>query len=141
MLPINRQVSTAEILFFVLGGACYVNIGMHLDFLPVNRRGEMIDPKKFKHYHCLFRERISWQGIVSYEKQWAYTRESAEKMVRYYLSETRPFLLHFRRFPEDFLMASPEDFLWHPVDMAEIYANISKYIGDKHTVQQFFEVA
>ena len=128
---------------------------MHLDFLPVNRMGKMIEPKRINEYHCLFRERMSWQGLLPYEKQWTYTRESTEKMVKYYLSETRPFLHHFRQFPDAFLRVSPEDLLrgdlssfptanarvFDPGDVAELYVKLYEYIGDSPTAQQFFEVA
>ena len=98
------------------------------------------------------RMRYTLEYMPNYDK-WDYTQESAEQMVQSYFTEIRPYLHHFRNFPDSYLLISPEDILQKnlsklPVSLQycissylpEVYEHIYDYIGDPVMAQQFAEV-
>jgi len=70
------------------GGSCFVELGMHLTFLP-DANGEMIDPKRFTEIYGEFRWRLG---------EWNYAggRASVERMVDAYFQRGEPVFNCFR---------------------------------------------
>ena len=122
------------------GGGCYVNIDIYLSFPPF--------------LGCIDHRRMRYPSkYMPNDQRWDYTQESAEQMVQSYLTEIRPNLNHFRKFPDSYLLISPEDILQKNLSklpgslqycissyLPEVYERIYEYIGDPVTAQQFAEV-
>jgi len=95
---INIQGSTC-------GGKCFVNMGIHLTFLP-NSIGSIANPATFTEPQCEFRCRLAPPGRV--DCSWGYGSNDAEalnsarSLVKVYTQVGAPYLRRFSEFPKDF---------------------------------------
>ncbi len=95
------------------GGACYINVGIHLDFLTFNNRPKK-QPRKLYPTECMLYERMG------YGRMWPYTKQRGEQMVEYYCGEYRGFLTTYRRFPDAFVVFTPEELLQEECSLRDL---------------------
>ncbi len=110
-------------VFNVQGSAgtdrCYINLGVHLSFLP--SAGQILtEPNKVKEYDCEFRERL--QSPPAYQHGWQYGHHELEaeliikQMIEEWKKQAQPFFAKYQNFPTSFvaLLSSTDSTTLHP---------------------------
>lgn len=67
------------------GGQCAVNLGLHLNFLPITWNNKLPDVKRMKEVDCEFRTRLAPNGCVDYWWEYGGLFDSPTKNVRHLL--------------------------------------------------------
>jgi hypothetical protein len=131
------------------GGRCYVNLGAHLDFLPVAGWREP-DPGKILEYMCEFRSRLTPPGRLP---GWPYgdsddeTSHSIDLLRDAFREQAVPFFAALGTYPDSFLAVAPSDFLgdrrpgpssWCTSSLT--FARIALHLGDRTRARAFAEV-
>ena len=87
------------------GERCYVNLGVHLSFLPSAGTGTS-DLKKLKEYDCAFRSRLDPQPHFSLGWPYGATPEQTERIVHLLSNaielQAVPYFYTYFSFPESF---------------------------------------
>lgn len=144
---INIQGSSTSVRF-------YVNLGLHLSFLPAGYRDEPIPAGKIKEIDCEFRWRLhpqdNWKIDWSYGGSGEESAAIARNVLQAYLDYGEPA---FQRFPTAEVLADaiPLDRMksgkWNvaPLTGTEIrfiltFARIHSHLGDRELARQFAEL-
>jgi hypothetical protein len=123
------------------GTQCYLNLGVHLSFLPT-AGGAVVPPEKIEEPHCVFRERM--EPPPGPQFGWAYcgTVEEAltnvEFIVSEWLSLGRAFFGRYKSFPESFaaLVSQVPPSSIHPAHCLH-YARIATELGQIEAAAAF----
>jgi hypothetical protein len=135
------------------GDACCVNLGAHYLFLP-SEGGGVTDLRKFKEYHCVFRERLREEGE---EDHWWYYGENeaaalagAAGLLDTYTRRAGLFYARFGPFPEVFERITPAqldagDFSQMPPGPTQVIAILTMarmmlHLGQPDRCREFAEV-
>jgi hypothetical protein len=136
------------------GGQCCVNLGVHYSFLPSESGGSVTDPRKFREYDCVFRERLREAGEGDH--WWSSgtsdveAEASAASLVDTYKRRARLFYEKFEPFPDVFEVVSPArldagDLSQMPAGQTDVMAaltmaKIMRHIGRLDRCREFAEV-
>jgi hypothetical protein len=138
------------------GGKCWINMGIHLTFLPtvVSR---IADPKKITEPDCEFRTRLHYPDAV--DTSWPYRNSdeederSALSIKKIYLDVGRNLFSQFLVFPDDFTKVTPEDFVGQKLGLCSptfmitktrallAQARIYEHIGNQEFASRFAKMA
>ncbi|WP_420137281.1 DUF4304 domain-containing protein [Sphingomonas sp.] len=127
------------------GGACYLNIGAHLSFLPPEGGGAL-DPPRIDEPSCVFRDRI--EPPPGPEFGWSYctSPEEAAESVEFIVSEWecvgRAFFARYASYPQSFetLIAEQDPQQVHPAK-ARTLARIAMELGRYERASAFIDAA
>lgn len=107
---LRRRLADVIHIFNIQGSSgadrCYVNLGVHLSFLPTEGGGRC-EPAKLKECECAFRTRLKVPPQYSFG--WPYgdsadeAHQSIEALRAAWLGQGLPLLRRFSVFPADFL--------------------------------------
>ena len=88
---------------------CYVNLGVHFDFVPKSGSSDFPDLRLMKEYDCAFRSRV--KGNTSYFHQWHINlgKEAARNLVLCYRKTGEPFFDRLNNFPDLYTSIRPAD--------------------------------
>ncbi len=125
----------------------YVNLGVHLDFLPT-AGGSTVDAGKLHEYHCQFRTRLD--PPQKFGRSWAYgntpdeASDIAARVHEAFKDQGESFFGLFEAFPESFLDTSINDFgatsrkgLARYTPFPLTFALIYQQLGNWHQVRTF----
>ena len=126
----------------------------HFSFLPPEGGRQVAEPKKFKEYHCTFRDRLHEEGSKG-DHWWSYGTTDAEAevsladLIDMYKRRGALFFARFEPFPEVFERMTPADIdkpdlskvsaLLNPPYAAMIIARVMKHLGHGEKCRQFAE--
>jgi hypothetical protein len=138
-----------------VGNRCYVNLGLHLAFLP-DVVGKPVDPRRFRIPELEFRTRLPLPDEYQPLFGWPYGSSESEgdaslgAMLASYEQHDRQWLSRFSRFPEDWLQLTPDDLRdrrWISFDfgttrvrVALTWMRIHEHLGDLDTAREFARV-
>ena len=135
------------------GGKCCVNLAAHFSFLPSMGGGQVAEPKKFKEYHCAFRNRLREER----EDHWwdygttdADAEASVASLVDLYQRRGALFFQKFEPFPDAFDIVTPaqldaRDLTKMPAAMTQVFAaltmaRIMKHLARLEKCREFADV-
>lgn len=121
------------------GGACYLNLGAHLAFLPTEGGGQ-VAPRDIEEAHCVFRDRMHPPPGEAFG--WAYgtSKEEAEESVEFIVSEWsgpgRSFFARHGSYPQSFeqLLRETDPNGIHARTALHL-ARIAAHLGDRERAQ------
>ncbi|MEP0846085.1 MAG: DUF4304 domain-containing protein [Phycisphaerae bacterium] len=126
---------------------CYVNLGIHLSFLPevgsTSREG--CNPKTVKPSQCVIQSRLKppaeFQFGFPYGATAAETKRSVEALVAAWRDQSPAFFRQLSAFPEDFLRITPEDVRQGASPLGALHcARIAFHLGDITAARAFAQV-
>jgi hypothetical protein len=144
-----------------VGVRCWINLGIHLAFLPTKHSNSTSDPKKISLLECEFQARMDRSGVIYapwYENSayWPFGNSEEEDEASVlsikdtYLNVGRPFFTQFLVFPKDFTRLTPETFATRtnsifPPSTSEAYALLTQariyhHLGTRELVSRFIEM-
>jgi hypothetical protein len=143
------------------GVRCWINLGIHLTFLPTKHSNSTPDPKKISLLECEFQARMDRSGVIYaplYESSTMWPFGNSEEqddasvlsIKDTYLNVGRPFFTQFLVFPKDFTRLTPETFATRtssifPPSTSEAHALLSQarifhHLGNREFVSRFIEM-
>lgn len=129
------------------GGQCWVEIGIHLDFLPDSSHMNIMEPSKVKTIDSIIRKTIQDNGkqkLYLYGRNEEEAKQYIEKMLNDIKKTGLPYLDQFTEYPEPFNKLTPEDlqndtFSWlEDISVNSLnLARINCYLGNMEKTESF----
>ena len=144
---IGHYIHSIQIFPDKWGGQCWVEVGVHLDFIPDSSHMTVYAPSKVKTIDSMIRKTIGEHGK---QKLYLYGRneEEAKQTIELMLKDIKriglSYLCQFSEFPEPFVNLSAEDlqndtYSWlEDINVNSLnLARINCYLGNSEKTEEF----